>query len=99
MVVILASLFLPFTPQFEIKSNLGDTEALIDSNIIKDSSLPPNSALNNASHTNPGEFSYSNVNSGAITPEVEEQSPLLLVNSPIMTNPNTKRNYLSLIHI
>ena len=93
MVVILASLFLPFTPQFEIKSNLGDTEALIDSNIIKDSSLPPNSALNNASHTNPGEFSYSNVNSGAITPEVEEQSPLLLVNSPIITNPNTKRNY------
>ena len=87
MVVILASLFLPFSPQFQIKSNPDDNEALRDSNIIKDSSLPP-STINNT------DYHYGNISSGAITPETEEHLPNILANNPASVGPNNnKRKY------
>ncbi|CAI8508301.1 unnamed protein product [Hanseniaspora opuntiae] len=93
MVVILASLFLPFTPQFEIKSNTDASAALMESTIVKDSSLPAASNLN-TSHNNSAEYSYGNISSGALTPEVEEHLPLVSASSTNLAHSlNNKRNY------
>lgn len=93
MVVILASLFLPFTPQFEIKSNTDASAALMESTIVKDSSLPAASNLN-TSHNNSAEYSYGNISSGALTPEVEEHLPLVSASSTNLSHSlNNKRNY------
>lgn len=77
MVVIVASLFLPFTPQFEINASFDETSALIDSDLVKDASvansLPYDSTANNTGNV-PSlakTSTFDLMNSGLNTPEGE----------------------------